>query len=1114
MPHKGRRMSPAKAQVAVVNDNRTQLKVLEGMVRKAGYEPLAYSGAEEALAKMDRKNPPALIVTDVHMPGIDGWGFCRLLRSADYHEFNAVPILVGSSTFSGEEPARIAADLGAEAFLGFPVDGETFAEHLGEVIRGRKVRRAPRALVVDDDARLAGLLKDAFEAEGYRADVAGTKAGGAAAFGKAAYDVAVIDYHLPDGPGDGLLDQFRNERPDCACVMTTGDLSPEYALEWTKRGAAAYLRKPFEARYLLELCARARREQSLMRMPKLLEARGVELERSEARFRSVVQGASSLAVYGLGADGTVQFWNAAAENIYGYAAADATGKSVFDLIVPEELRDKIERSLRRMVETGHSAEGEELQLKRKDGTRVPVYSSRSVAQVPGCAPELFCIDVELTERKRLQSALDQRMMALIQPLEESRGIEMEALFNLGDLQRLQDEFAEATGVASVITRVDGTPITEPSRFTKYCRMIRGTKAGQANCLRSDAVLGKRGELAVETCLSGGLWDAGAGIYVGGRHVANWMIGQVRDEGHGEETIREYAREIGVDEEELAAAYREVPSTSRERFGKIVRMLGTLAEQLSRFAYQNVQQARFISDLKRAEQDLLVSMDRLATVMDSMDAIVTIADMASGEVLFVNEQGRRVFGDVVEQPCWSALQGLERACPFCPRELLVDEKGDPKGIHQWEHQNRVNGRWYDYRYCAIRWTDGRLVRMEIATDITERKKSEAEREKLEAQLIQAQKLESIGQLAGGIAHDYNNMLGVILGYTDLSLDSVAPGEPLHEALLEIRKAAERSADLTRQLLGFARKQTIVPRVLDLNQTVEGMLKMLRRVIGENVELEWRPQKGIGSVKVDPTQIDQVLMNLCVNARDAITGPGKIVLETGLKTFDEDFCADHAGAVLGEYARLAVVDTGCGMSPETLSHIFEPFFTTKDASEGAGLGLATVYGIVRQNNGFIDVRSAPGKGSTFTIYFPLYDAKGRAVPEEVDLEEFKPNVETILLVEDEPALLAMTQDMLQRRGYRVLAANGPLEAIRVALEQTADIHLLMTDVVMPEMSGRDLADRLLAVRPGLKVLFMSGHTADILARHGVLGDGVHFIQKPFTMKTLAAKTVEALSARGLE
>ncbi|MCX6538498.1 MAG: PAS domain-containing protein [Acidobacteria bacterium] len=405
--------------------------------------------------------------------------------------------------------------------------------------------------------------------------------------------------------------------------------------------------------------------------------------------------------------------------------------------------------------------------------------------------------------------------------------------------------------------------------------------------------------------------------------------------------------------------------------------------------------------------------------------------------------------------------------------------------------------------------GRPIRiLGTMQDVTERKRAEEEKARLEGQLQQAQKMESVGRLAGGVAHDFNNMLGVILGHTEMALDQVDPAQPLHADLQEIRKAACRSVDLTRQLLAFARKQIVAPQVLDLNETVAGMLKMLHRLIGEDLDLTWQPGADLWPVKVDPSQIDQILANLCVNARDAIADVGKVTIETGSSTFDEDYCAVHAGFVPGTYVRLAVSDDGCGMDKDTLPHVFEPFFTTKAIGEGTGLGLATVYGIVKQNNGFINVYSEPGQGTTFTIYLPRHVGKAGQAPTEGAAGPALRGHETILLVEDESAILRLATRMLEHQGYTVLAESTPGEAIRVAREYTGQIHLLMTDVVMPEMNGRDLARNLLSSYPHLKRLFMSGYTANVIAHHGVLDEGVHFIQKPFSPKDLAAKVREAL------
>ncbi len=393
-------------------------------------------------------------------------------------------------------------------------------------------------------------------------------------------------------------------------------------------------------------------------------------------------------------------------------------------------------------------------------------------------------------------------------------------------------------------------------------------------------------------------------------------------------------------------------------------------------------------------------------------------------------------------------------------------------------------------------------------LLERRKAEAEREKVEVQLRQAQKMESVGRLAGGVAHDFNNMLGVILGRTEMALERLDPSHELYDDLTEIRKAAQHSADLTRKLLAFGRKQTIKPEVLDLNETVAGTLKMLQRLIGEEIELAWHPETGLWPVRVDPSQIDQVLANLCVNARDAISGVGKMTIETGNTTFDDDYCAAHRGSSPGDYVLLTVSDNGCGMEKETQSHLFEPFYTTKEMGKGTGLGLATVYGIVKQNHGYINVYSEPGRGTAFKIYLPRHMGKAETVPPEEEPRPVQRGNETILLVEDEPATLKMTLLILQRQGYTVLAASTPGEAVRLAREHASNIDLLMTDVVMPEMNGRDLARNLLSLYPQLKRLFTSGYTANVIAHHGVLDEGVHFIQKPFRVQDLADKVRRVL------
>ncbi len=401
---------------------------------------------------------------------------------------------------------------------------------------------------------------------------------------------------------------------------------------------------------------------------------------------------------------------------------------------------------------------------------------------------------------------------------------------------------------------------------------------------------------------------------------------------------------------------------------------------------------------------------------------------------------------------------------------------------------------------------------LLVNVRKRKASELERAKLEDQFQQAQKMEAVGRLAGGVAHDFNNMLQAIMGYLFLIEDEIPKGSALYENLQEIQKATEKSADLTRQLLAFARKQAVSPKELDLNETVEGMLKMLRRLIGENIDISWIPGPGCCRVKMDPSQIDQILANLCVNARDAIEGNGKVTIETGLESFDAESCANRPGFLPGDYVRLVVSDDGCGMGKEVKDRLFEPFFTTKDTGKGTGLGLAMVYGIVKQNDGFINVYSEPGRGSSFNIYLPLLPSASKGQGgERPPAPPASNGDETILLVEDEKMLLKMAKSVLESFGYKVLAASAPDEALSIARESKGRIHLLVSDVVMPKMNGGTLAAKISEMRPDVKCLFMSGYTSNVIASHGILDESVEFIQKPFPLPALAIKVREVLDRK---
>ncbi len=499
--------------------------------------------------------------------------------------------------------------------------------------------------------------------------------------------------------------------------------------------------------------------------------------------------------------------------------------------------------------------------------------------------------------------------------------------------------------------------------------------------------------------------------------------------------------------------------------------------------------------------------RLVTAIEQSAEAAVITNI-SGDIEYVNPAFTRITG-----------YSREEVLGKNPR-ILKSGKQDPAFYQQlwatilkgeiWQGEiinRRKDGSLYTLQMSVapVRGEHGKITHF-IATeqDITARKL-------LEQQLIQAQKIEAVGRLAGGVAHDFNNLLTIINGYAELLTEQTSAEDPRRDHLKEILMAGERAAGLTRQLLAFSRRQVLEPRVLDLNSVLTEVEKMLRRLIGEDVELVTSLKPDLGHVKVDPGQIEQVVMNLAVNARDAMPEGGKLYLETSNVDVDEDYARSHPSIMPGKFVMVAVSDTGCGMDAETQTHIFEPFFTTKEKGHGTGLGLATVYGIVKQSGGFIWVYSEPGQGSTFKIYFPcVEEAASTTEPADFAAKPAK-GAETVLVVEDEEGVRSLVCKTLKSKGYKVLEATGAAQALQIVEQLTEPIHLLLTDVVMPQAGGKELAKRLSTLRPGTKVLYMSGYTDDAIVRHGILEVGTFFLQKPFAPDALVRKVREVLDRK---
>jgi PAS domain S-box-containing protein len=523
--------------------------------------------------------------------------------------------------------------------------------------------------------------------------------------------------------------------------------------------------------------------------------------------------------------------------------------------------------------------------------------------------------------------------------------------------------------------------------------------------------------------------------------------------------------------------------------------------------------RDITERKQAEKKLRESEEKYRTILENIEEGYYEVDIA-GNFTFFNDSLCRMLGYIKDE-----LMGMnnrqytdqENAKKLYQAFNKVYKTGEPEKGFDWK-VIRKDGtiRFVEASVSLIKDYRGQPIGFRgIVRDITERKRTEEEMVSLQEQLRQSQKIEAVGQLAGGIAHDFNNLLTVIKGYSQLSLLDLKESDPLWENIQEIQKATQRATDLTRQLLAFSRRQILDLKVLNLNTLLQDLNKMLRRVLGEDIELTTLLAKDLGRVKIDPGQIEQVILNLAVNARDAMPSGGKLTIETANVELDEEYARAHIGVTPGRYVRLSVSDTGFGMSKEVKEKVFEPFFTTKEKGKGTGLGLSTVYGIVKQIGGNIWVYSELNQGTTFKIYLPRVEEEATFLRHRDDTEILPQGRETVLLVEDDPSVRGFAVQVLRRQGYTVLEATNGEEALRVVQEQAGmKIHLLLTDVVMPQKGGKELADRLKILQPDIKVLFISGYTDNAIVDHGVLEPNINFLQKPFSPTTLARKVREVL------
>jgi PAS domain S-box-containing protein len=517
-------------------------------------------------------------------------------------------------------------------------------------------------------------------------------------------------------------------------------------------------------------------------------------------------------------------------------------------------------------------------------------------------------------------------------------------------------------------------------------------------------------------------------------------------------------------------------------------------------------ARDITDRKRAEEALFKSEERFSKAFRNNPLAITISTEAEGRYLDVNDAFLNMLGYQRKDVIGSTAKELRFwSEPLDREEMLRHLKEEEKVAKHHTKYRTAKGEIRESEVWAeLIELDGQRCILGITRDVTDMKK-------LEAQFRQAQKMEAVGRLAGGVAHDFNNVLGIVMGYSDIALGEIPTDTPVKKYLSEIKKASQRAALITRQLLAFSRQQVVFPKILDLNDVVRNVTTMFLRLVGEDIEIEFRPGTAIGCIKADPGQIEQILMNLVVNARDAMPTGGKITIETGTSELDEHYTSRHAGAHEGKHVVLKVSDTGSGMDETTRSQIFEPFFTTKAPGKGTGLGLSTVYGIVKQSDGYISVYSEPGKGTTFKIYFPMLREKAEELGSHREEAEPPRGSETILVVEDDKILRGLAVKLLQEGGYHVIEAEDAENALKILSSTGVEVDLLLTDIVMPGKTGVELLAEAKRIRQNLRAVFMSGYAGDLVTQHGVLVQEHSFLEKPFTKRALLTKVYSVLHGK---
>jgi two-component system, cell cycle sensor histidine kinase and response regulator CckA len=1004
-------------------------------------------------------------------------------------------------------------------------------------------------LVVNDNPEHLELMSAILRNAGYRTVTVLS--------GKDAFDAAtrsrpnliISDVSMPGTDGIELCRLIgEDERLDSIPVLLVSALrkDSESALEGLRAGAEDYIEAPYDPVRLVAKVAQ------------LLERKAGEnaLRESERYFRTLIESASDMICL-LDADGTLLYHSPSITRLLGYGESELCGKKILDFIHPDE-RAGVGRAISSLREAGQGMLVESHSFSHRDGScRYFECTYKNLLDNPAVGGILLnardTTERTIAEQSLRRSEAKYRMLMeqasdgicitdghfildvntrgcemLGYEREELIGLEIAKLNDNEDLGnaplRLDEIYAGKTLVSErALRHRDGTLLQvemsakalEDGRIQAIVRDITERKSAE-EALRSSW----RQYDELLNSVEGIVWEADAGTFkfTFVSKQAEAILGYPIERWLSEDTFwvdHLYQEDIGWAVAACSMATRGGRSHCLEyrmvaADGRVVWLRDVVSATAEGSGPAKLRGIMVdITERKRAEETLRATEQSYRDLVENAKDIIYTHDL-EGRYLTLNKAGEEITGYTRDEAVGKSLaqviapEYLEKAMEMVGQKL----SGKGPTIYNLEILAKDGRRVAVEVSTMLLYRDGQPVAVQgIARDVTERLQ-------LEEQLLQAQKMEAVGRLAGGIAHDFNNLLTAITGYSDLTLRRLIPENPLRFNIEEIKKASDRAASLTRQLLAFSRKQVLKPKVLDLNAVVSDMEKMLRRLIGEDIELRTALDSELGRVKADPGQIEQVIMNLAVNARDAMPHGGNLIIETENVYLNEGYAASHIAVKPGAYVMLAITDTGQGLNEETQSRIFEPFFTTKEVGKGTGLGLSMVYGIVKQSGGNIWVYSEVDKGTVFKIYLPRVEEAVQEYKRYREVEEPVYGNEVILLAEDDLRVRNLLREALEGYGYRVLEAEDGSAALSVSERYEGPIHLLLTDVVMPKISGRELADRIVESRSEIKVLYMSGYTDESIVHHGVLDAGTPFIQKPFEPVALARKIRKLLDkeARG--